>query len=69
MKRFAVWYDGEFSMDKKKGRGVLRLSSGDTLEGNFDGDRIEGKATFRSKDVTVKGVWANSRLESILSIE
>lgn len=64
-----VWYEGEFCMDEKKGKGRVKLSSGDVFEGIFKGDKIEGVGVFRSKDSVVKGIWVNNRLDKVLSIE
>jgi hypothetical protein len=54
-------------LDNKNGCGRLTLTNGETLEGQFSDDYIEGEATFTTVDgEAITGVWTKNELVSII---
>ena len=54
--------------DTKEGRGKIQLSNGETFEGDFQSDRIQGCGKFTKLDgVVIEGIWRDSRLVKVLN--
>ena len=54
--------------DTKEGRGRILLTNGETFEGDFHNDRIQGFGKFTKLDgSTIEGIWRDSRLIKVLS--
>lgn len=48
----------------KEGRGKLSLSNGDSFDGNFENDTVEGEGVYTfAEGGQVHGVWRENRLE------
>lgn len=55
-------YKGQMLNNKKHGKGFLLDIDGDTYEGEFKEDKINGFGIFKSKDGTIyKGNWINNQ--------
>ncbi len=54
-------------MDVREGFGIVKLSSGDSIEGNWESNSLNGEGEFRRYDgQVIKGIWKCNRLERIL---
>jgi hypothetical protein len=55
-------------MDIREGFGIVKLSNGDSIEGNWEFNCLHGQADYKRHDGSViKGFWKNNRLEKIIS--
>jgi hypothetical protein len=62
------YYEGMLAKDTKEGRGRIQLSNGETFEGDFHNDRIQGFGKFTKLDgVVIEGIWRDSRLIKVMN--
>ena len=68
LENYWVYYEGMLVSDTKEGRGKIQLSNGETFEGDFQNDRIQGFGKFYNIDKkTLEGIWRESKLIKILN--
>jgi hypothetical protein len=54
-------------MDVREGFGIVKLSNGDSIRGNWEQNSLNGQAEYRRHDgQVITGVWKCNRLERIL---
>jgi len=54
--------------DTKEGRGKIKLSNGETFEGDFHNDRIQGFGKFYTLDEKIiEGIWRESKLIKVIN--
>lgn len=54
-------YEGDFANGKKNGYGIMESSEGNTWQGQFKDDELDGEARFKNRDFSLNGKWKGGK--------